>query len=68
LYFVVNSLEVEDVAFLGQLSFERPVKRAEGAVLGAEVGVVNVAIDDVGDHPVGMQAATHCVGFHADAD
>ena len=48
--------------------FQRTIKRAEGAVLGAEVGVIDVAVDDVGDHAFGMQLAAHRVGFHADAD
>jgi len=36
LHFVVDGLEVEDVAFLRQFALEGPVKSAEGAVLGAE--------------------------------
>ena len=41
---------------------------AEGAVLGADVGVVDIAVDDVADDSVGMEAAADGVGFHADAD
>ena len=67
-HLVVNGLEVEDVAFFGQLAFERTIEGAEGAVLGAEVGVVDVAVDDVGDHTVGMQLAAHRIGFHTDSD
>ena len=67
-HLVVNRFEVEDVAFLRQLALQRAIEGAEGAVLGAEVGVVDVAVDDVGDHAFGMQLAAHRVGFHADAD
>ena len=66
--FFVDGVEVEDVAFFRGGAFQRAVEGAEGAVLGAEVGVINVAVDDVGDRALGMQAAAHGVGFHADAD
>ena len=65
---VVDRVEVEDVAFFRGRAFQRPVEGAEGAVLGAEVRVIDVAVDDVGDHALGMQLAAHRVGFHADAD
>ena len=65
---VVDGVEVEDVAFGGELALERPIEGAEGAVLGAEVGVVDVAVDDVADHAFGMKAAADGVGLHADAD
>ena len=64
----VDGVELEDVAFFGGRAFQRTVEGAEGAVLGAEVGVVDVAVDDVGDHAFGMQLAADRVGFHADAD
>ena len=68
--FLVDFFEVEDVALFGArdvFSFlgERPVERAESAVFGAEVGVVDVAIDDVGDHAFRMEAATDGVGLEA---
>ena len=70
---LVDLFEVEDVAFVGAwdvFSFfgERAVEGAEGAVLGAEVGVVDVAIDDVGDHALGVEAAAHGVGLESQAD
>src|ERR1051326_206671 len=65
---VVDRLEVENVPFLRCGAFQRAIKGTEGAVLGAVVGVINVAIDDVGDHAFRMQAAAHGRGFHADAD
>ena len=46
----------------------RAVEGAEGAVLGAEIGVVDVAIDDVGDYAFGVQAATDGVGLEAQPD
>src|SRR5690349_14512077 len=46
----------------------RPVEGAEAAILGAEIRVVDVAIDDVADDPVGMVLAAHRVGRHPDAD
>ncbi len=67
-HLVVDGVEVEDVSLGGELALQRPIEGAEGAVLGAEVGVINVAVDDVGDHALGMQAAAHRVGLHTDAD
>ncbi len=47
---------------------QRPVEGAEAAILGAKVGVVDVAIDDIGNHTLGMQPPAQRVGSHADAD
>ncbi len=44
----------KDVAFLVP---HRTVERAEAAVLGAEVRVVDIAVDDVGDHAVRDEAS-----------
>ena len=65
LNFVEDHFAREDVAFLVA---HRTVERAEAAVLGAEVGVVDVAIDDVGHHAVRMMLPANGVGFHAKAD
>src|SRR4029077_13484513 len=54
---VVNRVELEDVTLFRLRSLERPVKSAEGAVLRAEIGVVNVAVNYVSDHALGMQPA-----------
>ena len=43
-----------------------PVEGAEAAIFGAEVGVVDVAVDDVADDAVRVQLAAHRVGGHAD--
>ena len=64
----VDGVEIENVAFLRGGAFQRAIEGAEGAVLGAEVRVINVAVDDVGDRAFGMQLAADRVGFHADAD
>ena len=66
--FFVDGVEIEDVTFFRGGAFQRAVEGAEGAVFGAEVGVIDVAVDDVGDGAFGMQLAAHRVGFHADAD
>ena len=55
----------QDVAFLVP---HRPVERAEAAVLGAEVRVVDIAVDNVAHHAFGMELPPHSVGRHADAD
>ena len=65
---VVNGFELEDVSLFRRGSFQRTIEGAEGAVLGAEIRVINVAVDDVGSHAFGMKLAAHRVGFHADAD
>ena len=65
---LVDRVELEDVAFLRGRPFQRAVECAEGAIFSAEVGVIDVAVDDVGDRAFGMKPSTHRVGFHADAD
>jgi hypothetical protein len=65
---VVDRIELEDVSLFRLRPFQRTVKRAEGAVFGAEVRVIDVAINDVRDHTLGMELAAKGVGFHADAD
>src|SRR4029077_17314185 len=44
------------------------VEGAEAAVFGAEVGVVDIAIDDVADDSVRMQLAADLIGGHAESD
>jgi hypothetical protein len=45
-----------------------PVKGAEAAILGAEVGVVDIAIDDVGNDALGVPLAADGVGGHPETD
>ena len=45
-----------------------PVERAEAAARGADVGVVDVAIDDVRDHAVGVLPLSHRVRGSADVE
>ena len=56
-------VEAEHVAFAVA---DRAVERAEVAARHADVRVVDVAIDDVGDDAVGMLAAPHGVGHPAE--
>src|SRR5438094_10547195 len=65
---VVDRFEIEDVPLFSFGSLQWTIKRAECAVLGAEVRVMNVAIDDVSDHALGMQFTADGDRFHADAD
>src|ERR1700722_149015 len=65
---VVDCVEFEDVTFLCRGPLERAIKRAESAVFGAEIGVVNVAIDDVGDHALRVKLPANAISIHADAD
>src|SRR5690348_16807078 len=60
---VQNRLDRQDVAFLVP---HRAVKRAEAAILGTKVRVIDVAVDDIADHTVRMKLTTHRVGFFAD--
>ncbi len=63
--FLVNFLERKDVAILGA---ERAVKRAEGTILGAEIRVIDVAVDLVSDDARIVFLQAHFVRGHADAD
>ena len=65
---LVNCVEVEDVSLFRLRPFQWAVKRTERAVLGAEIRVVNVAVNDVGDHAFGMKLAADGIRFHADSD
>src|SRR3982074_726179 len=65
---VVNGFEIEDVSFFCLWALERPIEGAKGAVLGAEIRVVNIAVDDVSRNAFGMQLAPYSVGFHANAN
>ena len=64
----VDGIEIENVTFFCGRAFQRTIEGAEGAVFGAEIRVINVAVDDVGDGAFGMKLAAHRVGFHADTD
>ena len=64
----VDGFEVENVSLFRLGPLQRTIERAEGAVLGAVVRVIDVAIDDLADHAVGVQRAANGVGFHPDAD
>ncbi len=65
---VVDGVELENVSLFGGGTLQGPIEGAEGAILGAEIGVINVAVDDVGSNAFRMQPAAHRISFHADAD
>src|SRR5258708_32351049 len=65
---LVNLLEIENIAFFGLRSLQRPVKRAECAVFRAEIGVVDGPVNDVGDDGFGVEAPANRVCIKAQAD
>src|SRR5277367_259443 len=65
---LVNGFEVEDVSLFRLWALQWPIKSTKSAVLGAVVGVINVAINDVGGHAFRMKPTAHRIGFHPDAD
>src|SRR6266478_4384089 len=65
---VVDGFELEDIALFGRGPLQRPVESAEGAILGAEIRVIDVAIDDVGGNAFRVKLPAQRVSFHADAD
>src|SRR4051812_13500634 len=66
--FFVNRFEIEDVPFRSQFALERTIESAKRTIFRAEVRVINIAIDDVGDYTFRMQLAPNGIGLHADAD
>src|SRR5436305_9048003 len=62
---VENNLLGEDIP-LGVA--HGPVERAKGAVLRAEIRVIDIAVNDVGDNALGMPVSAYGVGRHPDAD
>jgi len=67
-YLLINRLEVENVTFRGEFAFKGPVKGTKAAILGAKICIVDVAVNNVSDYPLGMQLAPKRIGFHAQAD
>ena len=59
-----DGLERLDVAFRRT---DGAVKSAEGAVFGADVRVVDVAVNLISDDVSGMHPPAHRIGFHSDA-
>src|SRR6266571_7666348 len=66
--FLIDRYHLQHVTFDSPGTFYWGIKSAEGAVFGAEVGVINVAIDDVSGHAFRMQLTAQRIGFHAQAD
>ncbi len=65
---LVDGLKVQHVALDPSGAFYRRVEGAEGAVFGAEIRVVNIAVNDVCGHAFRMELAAERVGLHANAD
>src|SRR5438045_8106111 len=63
-----DGVEIEDVALSSELALQRTIECAKRAVLGAEIGVINVAVNHVGNHVLRMQLAAERISFHTDAD
>ena len=66
--FVVNGFEIKNVSFFCLGPLEGTIEGTESAVLRTEIRVINVAINNVSDHAVGMQLAANRISLHADAD
>ena len=64
----VNGFELEDVSLFGFGTLQWTIEGTEGAIFGAEICVVNVAINDIRRHALGMELAAHRISFHADTD
>ncbi len=58
---VVNGVEIENVTLRRKLSLQRTIERAEAAILRAEIRVIDVAIDDVGDNAFRMELAANSI-------
>src|ERR1041385_8594947 len=48
--FVVDRIEIENVSLFSLWPFQRTIERAERAIFGAEVCVIDVAVNDVADN------------------
>ena len=60
-----NGLVIVDVAF-GVA--HGPVEGAKAAIFRTEIGVIDVAIDNVGNHAFGMVLLAQGIGGHANTD
>src|ERR1700722_11892790 len=65
---LVDLFELEDVSLIRAGPLQRAIKGAERAVFGTEICVVDIAIDDVSDHALGMQAPAHGVRLEPQPD
>ncbi len=64
-YFLENFREAEDVAVFGA---DRAVERTEGTILGAEIGVIDVAIDLIGSDMRVVLFEAELMSGHTDTD
>src|SRR5277367_1369906 len=65
---LVDCVEVENVTLFSGRPFQRTIERAESAIFGAKVGVINVAVDDVSHSAFRMHFAANGVRLHTDPD
>src|SRR6516162_7069039 len=65
---LVDGLEIQNIALRAPRTFDRSVKGTKRAVLGAEIRVINVSVDNVSGYAFRMQFAPHRVRLHADPD
>src|ERR1700680_3520582 len=66
--FLVDRVEIEDVSLFRPTPLNATIERAEGLIIGAEVGVINIAVDDVRHGAFGMHLSADRVRFHANPD
>ena len=66
--FFVNGFKIEHITLGTAGALHRRIKRAEGAVFSAEIGVINVAVNDVSDHTFRMNLAAESIRLHAGPD
>src|SRR3954452_20689394 len=62
---VEDDFDRQDIA-LGVV--QRTLERTEAAVFGTNIGVVDVAVDNISDHALRVQLATNRVSRHSNAD
>src|SRR6185437_7961662 len=66
--FFADLFEIEDVSLVRSDALQWAVKGAKGAVLGTEIRVINITVNDVSDHAFGVHTSPHGVGLEAQAD
>jgi hypothetical protein len=55
----INFLVIENVSLGSLVALRRAIKCAVGTILNAEMGVVDIAVNDIGDHALRMQPAAY---------
>src|SRR5262249_20361088 len=65
---VVDGFQIENVAFFGPRSLQRAIESTEGTKFRTKICIVDVAVDDVGDHALRMELTSEGIRLHADTD